>query len=415
MANIHPFQPYRYSRKAGDLNNLVTQPYDKINPAMQTRYLELSPYNLVRVILGARFPADNDQDNVYTRSANFFNAWIADGILTKEVAPSLYAYYQEFTVPDSGEKLVRKGFIGLGAVTPYSERVVHRHEQTLSGPKKDRRQVLEHTRAHFGQIFMLYADVDCRVDALLAEAATAAPMAEVTDEHGTVHRVYQIGDPARISEIQALMADKKLLIADGHHRYETALAFKEDHPGIADAGFVMMTFVNMHSPGLRILATHRVLNGVPGFELDRFLEAVAEDFTVTRVDSIAALKQVFEQPDPENIRIGVAAAGTEHVCLLQRLRNGGLDVKALHEEILEKAMGITPEAVREEKYVKYVRGVDAAADLVKSGAAQVAFLLEATTVQQVADTSFSGGVMPQKSTDFYPKLLTGMTIYKLEK
>ncbi len=415
MAIVYPFQPYRYSQKAGDLNDLVTQPYDKITPAMQIRYLELSPYNLVRVILGERFAADNDRDNVYTRSANFFNAWIADGILTKEVASSLYAYYQEFTVPDSGEKLVRKGFIGLGAVTPYSERVVHRHEQTLSGPKKDRRQVLEHTRAHFGQIFMLYADVDCRVDALLDEAATAAPMAGVTDEHGTVHRVYRIGDPARISEIQALMADKKLLIADGHHRYETALAFKEDHPAIADAGFVMMTFVNMHSPGLRILATHRVLNGLADFELERFLEAVAKDFTVTRVDSIAALKQVFEQPDPEHIRIGIAAAGTEHVCLLQRPRNGGLDVKALHEEILEKAMGITPEAVREEKYVKYVRGVDAAADLVKSGAAQVAFLLEATTVQQVADTSFSGGVMPQKSTDFYPKLLTGMTIYKLEK
>lgn len=415
MATIHPFQPYRYTQKAGDLNDLVTQPYDKISPAMQARYLEQSPYNLVRVILGERFAADNDQDNVYTRAANFFNAWIADRILTKEAGPSLYAYYQEFTVPDSGEKLVRKGFIGLGAVTPYSERVVHRHEQTLSGPKKDRRQVLEHTRAHFGQIFMLYADLDCRVDALLDEAATAAPVAEVTDEDGTAHRVYQIGDPARVSEIQALLADKKLLIADGHHRYETALAFKEDHPELADAAFVMMTFVNMHSPGLRILATHRVLNGLADFELERFLVAVGKDFTVTRVDSIAALKQVFEQPDPENIRIGVVAAGKDQVCLLQRPRNGGLDVKALHEEILEKAMGITPEAVREEKYVKYVRGVDAAADLVKLDAAQVAFLLEATTVQQVADTSFSGGVMPQKSTDFYPKLLTGMTIYKLEK
>ena len=415
MAIVHPFEPYRYSGKAGDLNDLVTQPYDKITPAMQARYLELSPYNLVRVILGERFAADNDKDNVYTRSANFFNAWIADGVLTKEAEPSLYAYFQEFTVPDSGEKLVRKGFIGLGAVTPYSERVVHRHEQTLSGPKKDRRQVLEHTRAHFGQIFMLYADVDCRVDALLDAAATASPLAEVTDEDGTVHRIHQIADPARTSEIQALLADKKLLIADGHHRYETALAFKDDNPELADAGFVMMTFVNMHSPGLRILATHRVLNGLLGFELERFLKAVGNDFTVTRVDSIAALKQIFEQPDPENIRIGVTAAGAEHVCLLQRPRNGGLDVKTLHEEILEKAMGITPEAVREEKYAKYVRGVDAAVDLVKSGAAQVAFLLEATTAQQVADTSFSGGVMPQKSTDFYPKLLTGMTIYKLEK
>lgn len=414
MATVHPFQPYRYSKKAGDLNALVTQPYDKITPAMQTRYLELSPYNLVRVILGERFAADSEGDNVYMRSAKFFNAWIADGILTKETEPSVYAYYQEFSVPDSGEKLVRKGFIGLGAVTPYSECLVYRHEKTLPGPKKDRRQVLESTRAHFGQIFMLYADVDCRVDALLDEAATAAPMAEVTDEDGTVHRIYQIANPERISDIQAVLVDKKLLIADGHHRYETALAFKEDHPQVADASFVMMTFVNMHSPGLRILATHRVLNGLADFELERFLEAVGKGFAVTRVDSMASLKQLFEQPDPENIRIGVMAAGTEHVCLLQRPRNGGLDVQALHEEILEKVIGIPPEAMREEKYVKYVRGLEAAGDLVKSGAAQVAFLLEATTVQQVADTSFSGGVMPQKSTDFYPKLLTGLTIYRLE-
>ena len=415
MANVHPFQPYRYSEKAGDLNALVTQPYDKISPAMQARYLELSPYNLVRVILGERFAADDDRDNVYTRAAHYFESWMAAGILAKEAKPSLYAYFQEFTVPDSGEKLIRKGFIGLGEVTPYSERVVHRHEQTLSGPKKDRRQVLEHTRAHFGQIFMLYADVNCGVDALLDEAAMAEPIEELTDEHGTVHRIYRIDDPARLSEIHALMADKKLLIADGHHRYETAVAFKEDHPDLADAGFVMMTFVNMHSPGLRILATHRVLNGLDGFELDGFLEKAGRNFGVTSVDSIAALKQVFDQPDPDNIRIGVAASGTDQVFLLQRPRNGGLDVKTLHEDILEKAMGITPEAVREEKYVKYVRGVEAAADLVKTGAAQIAFLLEATTVQQVADTSFSGGVMPQKSTDFYPKLLTGLTIYKLEK
>jgi uncharacterized protein (DUF1015 family) len=415
VADIYPFQPYRYTGKAGDLNLLVTQPYDKISPAMQARYLQQSPYNLVRVILGERLPDDNDRNNVYTRAAGFFDTWIAEGILAREPDPSLYAYFQEFTVPDSGEKLTRKGFIGLGPVTPYSEKVVHRHEQTLSGPKKDRRQVLEHTSAHFGQIFMLYPDRDGSVDSILDDAAKAQPAAEVTDEHGTVHRLYRIADAARIADIQTLMIDKKLLIADGHHRYETALAFKEDHPEIADAGCVMMTFVNMHSPGLRILATHRVLHGLPDFDMEQFLGTVANSFEVTKVDSISALKQMFEQPDPEAIRIGVAAAGNDHVAVLQRPRNGGLDVKVLHEQILEKAMGISSAAVREEKYVKYVRGIDAAVDLVKSGAAQVAFLLEATTVEQVADTSFSGGVMPQKSTDFYPKLLTGLTIYRLEK
>jgi uncharacterized protein (DUF1015 family) len=211
------------------------------------------------------------------------------------------------------------------------------------------------------------------------------------------------------------MSDKKLLIADGHHRYETALGYKEDHPELADAGKVMMTFVNMHSPGLRILATHRVLNGLPDFEPSEFFETVRRDFEVSALDSLGALKQIFEQIDLSNIRIGVSVAGTDKMFLLQRPRNGGLDAKVLHEHILEKAMGVTRAAVLEEKYLKYVRGLDAAADMVKSGDAQIAFLLEATTVQQVSDTSFSGGVMPQKSTDFYPKLLTGLTIYKLER
>jgi uncharacterized protein (DUF1015 family) len=415
MANIYPFQPYRYSDKAGDLGFLVTQPYDKISPAMQAEYLRQSPYNLVRVILGERSDTDSDQDNVYTRSAAFFNEWMERGILSKETEPSLYAYFQEFAVPDSGEKLTRKGFIGLGSVVPYSDNIVHRHEQTLSGPKKDRRQVLEHTKAHFGQIFMLYPDPDCKVDALLDDAAKSKPIAEVKDEYDTLHRVYKIGDPARIAEIQQLMSDKKLLIADGHHRYETALAYKEDHPECADAGKVMMTFVNMHSPGLRILATHRVLNGLPDFEPSEFFETARRDFEVSALDSLGALKQIFEQTDLKSIRIGVSVAGTEKIFLLQRPRNGGLDVKVLHEHVLEKVMGITREAVQEETYVKYVRGLEAAADMVRSGAAQIAFLLEATTVEQVADTSFSGGVMPQKSTDFYPKLLTGLTIYKLER
>ncbi|MDQ2945698.1 MAG: DUF1015 domain-containing protein, partial [Acidobacteriota bacterium] len=160
MANIHPFQPYRYSSKAGPLENLVTQPYDKISPAMQARYLSLSPHNFVRVILGERFPSDTDQANVYTRAAQFLNDWIREGLLVRETEPSFYAYSQEFNLPDSNEKLQRKGFIGLCTLEEYSKGIVHRHEQTLTGPKKDRTELLRHTGAHFGQIFMLYADPD---------------------------------------------------------------------------------------------------------------------------------------------------------------------------------------------------------------------------------------------------------------
>ncbi|MGH9612241.1 MAG: DUF1015 family protein, partial [Bryobacteraceae bacterium] len=155
MARIFPFKPYRYSPKAGLIDKLATQPYDKISPGMQARYLAQSPYNLVRVILGERLATDNEQQNLYTRAAGYLNDWIANGILAQEAEPSVYAYFQEFAVPDTGEKLVRKGFIGLGAVEEYSENIVHRHEQTLSGPKKDRMELLKHTHAHFGQIFML--------------------------------------------------------------------------------------------------------------------------------------------------------------------------------------------------------------------------------------------------------------------
>ena len=209
MARIYPFQPYRYTEKAGRLADLVTQPYDKISPAMQARYLELSPYNLVRVILGERLPCDTQTDNVYTRAAGYLNDWIAQGILAREAAPSLYTYVQEFMLPDSGERLVRKGFIGLGALENYSEGVVHRHEQTLTGPKRDRMELLRHTLAQPEQLFMLYADPQGEIDRLLEEAQQAEPIADVYDEYQAIHRVFRISNPEAILDIRKRMADEE--------------------------------------------------------------------------------------------------------------------------------------------------------------------------------------------------------------
>lgn len=416
MATILPFQPYRYTPAAGDLNNVVTQPYDKISPAMQARYLSLSPYNLVRVILGERFPTDNDTENVYTRAAAYLNDWIRDGVLAKEDRPSLYAYFQEFAVPDTNVRLTRKGFIGVGQIEDYSAEIVHRHEQTLSGPKKDRTELLNHTRAHFGQIFMLYPDRERAIDAILDEVAKSEPDASVTDEIGAVHHVWRIADPQQIAEIQRLMSDKKLLIADGHHRYETALNFRNAHPELADAKCVMMTFVNMYSDGLKILATHRLVNGLENFDFNQFVEKVAPRFSVFRFATQADLLRVLAQEDPRKIRIGAVTQGVGGLHLLEADRQPGeLDVRILHEALLGNALGISEEAVREEKNLHYVRGAEAAIQEVRNGKAQIAFLLQPTSIDQVADVSFSGGVMPQKSTDFYPKLLSGLTIYKLEK
>ena len=410
MARIFPFQPYRYSLRAGSLSDVVTQPYDKITPAMRATYLKQSPYNLVRIILGEKHPTDSDTDNVYTRAAAHLNDWIARGVLERESQPSLYAYFQEFTVPDTGQKLLRKGFIGLGAVEPYAENIVHRHEQTLTGPKKDRMELLRRTRAHFGQIFMLYPDPAGEIDRELDEAS-AAPADEVTnDEYGAVHRLWRISDPVRVSRIQKLMADKKLLIADGHHRYETALAFHGENPRLAGADKVMMTFVNMHSPGLKILATHRLVSGVPDFDAAEFLRRAAQDFDVQEIDSIADLQRRWQESSKTTIG---AAIGAGLHTLESRGPAGALDVKVLHDILLARSLGIGEDAVREEKHLRYIRGIDAAVEEARKGAAQVALLLKPTSVQQVADISFSGGVMPQKSTDFYPKLLSGLTIYKL--
>src|SRR6476661_2218598 len=253
---------------------------------MQARYLSLSPYNLVRVILGARKADDSDADNPYTRAAAYLNDWIAQGVLTRDPEPGIFPYFQEFTLPDTGERAVRKGFIALGAVEEYSAGVVHRHEQTLAGPKKDRLELLRHTHAHFGQLFMLYPDPAGEIDSLLDEAAQSTPDGVTVDEYGAVHRFWKIADPARIVRIQELMADKKLLIADGHHRYETALAFRGENPRMTGADKVMMTFVNMHGAGVKILATHRLVSGLANFKPDEFLRRAAEDFEVEKAGSI---------------------------------------------------------------------------------------------------------------------------------
>jgi uncharacterized protein (DUF1015 family) len=412
LAIVQPFQPYRYSPKAGDPAKLVTQPYDKISPAMRAAYLAASPYNLVRIILGERFPSDNETNNVYTRAAAYLEQWIRDGILVRDPAPGFYVYHQEFTVPDTDERAARQGFIGLGKLEDYSAGVVFRHEHTLSGPKQDRLELLRHTRAHFGQIFMLYRDPEFGVERILDEAQHVPPVMDMVDDLGVRNRLWPVTDAARMAQIQVLMEDKKLLIADGHHRYETALAYRKENPSPA-AQFVMMTFVNLYSPGLRILATHRVVRNLPGFDEQRLLKRAFDHWAVTPFASTEELCAAMARPDPSRVRIGMVTASGDN--LLSRPRSvGELDVVVLHAEVIEELLGISEESVRNESYITYVRGAGAAAAEVRQRGAQVAFLLEPTPIEEMARIAFGGGVMPQKSTDFFPKLLSGVTIYKLD-
>ncbi len=425
MAKIFPFRAYRYTSKAGLASQLLAQPYDKITPQMQERYYALNPYNFVRLDKGKEEVSDNDSENVYTRAAKTLNAWIAQGILAQDPEPALFPYFQEFEHPETGETYTRKGFIGLAEVTGYSARVVHRHELTHSGPKKDRLRLTRHTRAHFGQLFMLYDDPEQAIEARLDQAAQEEPLLSAEDEYGVRHRLWRIGGPRQIADIQAAMAARKLLIADGHHRYETALAYSRENPSLAGADKAMMTFVNMRAPGLVVLATHRVLYGLPGFDPKPFRKKASEAFDIEALDSPAALQKRLNGLPAGTPAVGVVFQGDAKGYLLkgrpvdlERRLEGvspaerSLDVVVLHKVLVTEMLGVSEEDVRDLKNIRYVRGFDAAVDEVRKGDGQIAFLPRPVQPLKVAEVAFSGGVMPQKSTDFYPKLLSGLTVYR---
>jgi uncharacterized protein (DUF1015 family) len=449
MAQVYPFRAFRYNPEAAHapFERLLTQPYDKISPAMQEKYYALDPHNLIRIEKGTAYPADSPQDNVYTRAAESLRHWTAKSIVAQDPSPAFYGYTQEYTVPGTAQQRTRRGFIGAGKLEEYSAGVIFRHEHTLSGPKVDRLQMLRHTHTHTGQLFMLYSDAERRVDKILEDAeSSAAPATEMRDEYGVLHRLWVFSQPERVAAIQAGMADQKLVIADGHHRYETALNYRNECRALAgklipDAPYerAMMTFVNTRSAGLTILPTHRVASHLHDFhwtEVRRYLEPwfTADEFPFSDDRSKAEARQEFfarlaqardrraigAYPAPQDgkrafylllLRPGANLAGLlPGVSPLQR----ELDVVLLHEGILEPALGITPQSVSAEANLTYEREAGAALDAVDQGEAQIAFLLNACDVEQVVKIATSGEVMPQKSTDFFPKLLSGITMYRVD-
>jgi uncharacterized protein (DUF1015 family) len=433
MASISPFRALRYDPETVPVQQVVTQPYDKINPAMQEKYYKASPYNLVRIILGKRFPADDQAENVYTRAAASFRNWRETGVLKRDPEPSIYRYSQTFALPGSGERAERRGFIALGKIEEYSASVVFRHEQTLSKPKADRLDLLRANRAHFGQIFMLY-NGGGKVDALLD--SPASPDIEVTDEYGVMHRVWKVSDPAVITSVREQMRDRKLIIADGHHRYETALTYRNERRASAETSSglpapydsVMMTFVDMDRPGLVILPTHRLVFGLPHFSAAQFRGEAQKFFNVEEVDSgIDAARATAILHNAGHAGTALLAVTAERTFLLHTpkavgtalfgklsLRQQALDVVQLHKCLLEGVLKISEEAIRNQDNVSYCREAADALAQVQSGKVQAAFLMNPVRMDQVRDIAFAGEVLPQKSTDFYPKLLSGLTIYALD-
>jgi uncharacterized protein (DUF1015 family) len=434
MAHIEPFRALQYDPARVALSRVVTQPYDKITPAMQAGYYASSPYNLVRIILGKRNANDGVADNPYSRAAGHFSDWRRQGVFVQDAQPALYRYTQQFPAPGGKGHLERKGFIALGKVEDYGARVVFRHEQTLAKPKADRLDLLRATRAHFGQIFMLYSDPAAEIENALASADP--PLMEITDEYGVLHRVWKVSDPGIVELVCGKMCEKKLIIADGHHRYETALTYRnerragENAPSkkeLAPYELAMMTFVNMDSPGLVILPTHRVVHSLPGFSMDSLRTGASEFFSVEEADaSINAARATVMLREAAHTGTSLLAVGRDRVFLLSRpkaqssafgnlsLRQQGLDVVQLHKLLLEGALGISEEAIGNQQNVTYIRDAAEAMAAVRDGRADVAFLMNPARMTHIRDIAFAGEVLPQKSTDFYPKLLSGLTIYALE-
>ncbi len=447
MAEVFPFTALLFNpEKVGRLENVVTQPYDKITEVMRNRYYSLSEYSLARIIRGESLPTDNDRENVYSRAKDCFEDWRKRGVLLPSSGPGLYPYFQEYEVPGTaGIRRVRKGFIGLGKLEDYSSGIVFPHEETLTAPKVDRLNLLRTTRAHFGQIFMLYSDPDRMIDTLLDEASQTAPIMRMQDEYGVLHSVWKIDTPEMIQTIQQRMSGKQLIIADGHHRYETALNFRNEcrsgehksPSGLARYEKALMTFVNLASEGLTILPTHRLVHNLSRFDLKSFLPKVQMYFNLAgfKFFTPEEKKQKFKEMLHELNEvgqvihtIGMRAAGTSNFYLLKLKgtldlsnllpgiseRQRQVDAVILHELLLGRCLGISEDEIRSEIHIKYVREPDVALEAVDEQEAQLCFFLNPTPISQVQEIALSGERLPQKSTDFYPKLLSGLTIYWLD-
>ncbi len=429
MVEIYPFRGVRYNlEKVGDLSSVVTQPYDKITPEMQEGYYKRSPYNIVRVILNKE-PGERR----YTQAKEYLERWLAERVLIRD-QPAIYAYYQEYQAGE--ERLTRKGFIALFKLSEYGDGILP-HERTLSKPKEDRLKLMRATRANLGQVFVLYSDPELRINQILDQQISGQEPLEAVDEFdpGTVHRLWLVQDQRAIEEIVKLMQNKTLFIADGHHRYETALAYRDEQraqnapcPGPESYEKVMLTFVNMDDRGLTIFPTHRLIHELElpeltpegleqrlreHFELERFPLAAEEEF----------LRALRARADEH--AFGLYLRGFENLYLLT-LKDEAvmdelvpdrspewrrLDVTICHWLILDKVFGIAPDQV--EGKIGYERSAQAALEAVRRGEEAGVILLNPTKVEEVRRIARHSERMPQKSTDFHPKMLTGLVLNRL--
>jgi uncharacterized protein (DUF1015 family) len=406
---VRAFRGYRYAGPERDLSAVVAPPYDQISDETRERLLALSPDNIVRVTL----PLEGDGLDRYRRAGQVLDAWLAAGAWARETEPAIYPYQQTYST--GGQSITRSSFIALGEVTDYKDGVVRPHERTHSGPKQDRRRLLEATGADIGLLFMLVSDP---AGALLESVTPAGPpLAEARDLRGELHRLWRITDPGTIARVEALMAPKPVIIADGHHRYETAVEHARRRP---DTGWKLMAFCTAEAPGLTILPNHRLVHGVAGLSLEALAAAARPWFDVEPLGDPLVFR-------PTNHAIAVVTGAAVRVF---RLRADALAriawpagtssawrqlaVSILHEGILKPLLDITDDKLDARTHVDYTADQTEAVSLARAGRYQAAFLIAPTTPAELATVVEGGELLPQKSTHFYPKMLDGLVFHRFD-
>jgi uncharacterized protein (DUF1015 family) len=443
MVEIFPFRGITYNQeKIKDLSLVVTQPYDKIDKSMQFTYYQNSDYNIVRIILGQEEVGDNEEYNKYTRAANYFNSWLKEGILFQADVPGIYASHQTYTLRE-GVSRVRKGFVALGKLRDYSEGGIKPHENTLAGPKVDRLNLMRATKANFGHIFMLYSDPEYEIEKILAPYTGNPAQMMAQAEYSVVNHMWFISEEQAIRKIQEIMSNKEVFIADGHHRYETALNFKNEMraKGVKSEGNEsidnrMMTFINIHDKALTILPTHRAIFNIDQSKIDLMRREAGNYFAIDEIkfknaDETKARREFLQAmakkgKDAKCFGLSIRGENCYHLLtlkdtsMLKKFDEGEhsqayreLDVSVLHSVLLRHFLGIDAEALAEERNIRYEREADVAIQKVKAGDYKMVFLVNPTKVEQVENMAMRGERMAQKSTDFFPKLITGMVINKL--
>lgn len=433
MAAIFPFRGYRYNQeKVANTGLVFAEPYDKITPELQEKYYRRHPYNIVRFSKGKTTPQDTPSDNQYTRARAFLDRCIAEKVLVRDEREAIYLYEQEYSFA-GGPRKTRRGFIALGGLEEFGKGGVMPHERTLAGPKADRLNLMRATAAQTGLVFMLYSDPSGAVMGALSAAARRAPDIEARDDDGVVHRVWVVADQGVHRTVQGLMKEKALFIADGHHRYETALNYRREMrekgvrclPGNENYDAHIMAFIAMEDPGLTILPTHRLIHDIPPALLSALPGGLARFFAMERCRGLEEMLARMKTDRPGDHRFGLYL-GKEFTLLTLKeeaavaavMRADAsaewkrLDVSILHA-VLEALLGIDRKKLEEEAHVAYERYAGAAVAAVDGGKFQCAFFLNPTRASEVARVAGNGERMPQKSTDFYPKLYTGLVVNAL--